>query len=545
MRGLGGGDGRRPIGGGLGGRSSSPPLPPTRHALPHPLRTALHGLASVARFVARSAPATAALYGSGSPADAVRVDAWLDYAERHVKAGPALAAALPGLDEYCALRTHLVGDTPTVADYALWGALQACGQWAALKKGAPHAARWHAHVGLTDGAAALADRYGLSFRPANEAAKVKAAAAGTSTDVGSFDVGLPGAAQGKVVTRFPPEPSGYLHIGHAKAALLNDYFARHYNGKLILRFDDTNPEKESTEFTDSILADLATLGVKHDTLTYTSDYFPQMLDLAERLIKAGSLYADDTPVDTMREERMAGIESKCRTRSVEASLAAWKEMVAGTAVGKATCLRFKMDMAATNKTLCDPVAYRCNDTPHWRTGTTYKVGGGSGWGFGVGHAATTTRPARRECLRRPPQRPASLCIAPRSRAYSSGRSGERRDAKKLGGRSIRPGTDIFVSASAERKEMGATDPFLPSSPHRSTPPTTARAPLSTRSKASRTRCARPSTATARRSTNACSRCRPPSGPASPPSPSGTTPGSPSCTPSCRNANCSGLCRRAA
>ena len=210
----------------------------------------------------------------------------------------------------------------------------------------------------------------------------------------------------------PPRPSGYLHVGHAKAALLNDYFARHYKGKLLVRFDDTNPSKESHEFQQSILDDLGTLGITWDKLSYTSDYFPQarpapgggrgrgrcgghgigahtnshppptlphllllpqMLDLAERLIQAGHLYADDTPVDRMREERMDGIESARRGRPADESLAVWKEMVAGTAVGKANCLRFRMDMANPNKALRDPVAYRCNDTPHWRTGDKYKA----------------------------------------------------------------------------------------------------------------------------------------------------------------------------
>jgi hypothetical protein len=182
------------------------------------------------------------------------------------------------------------------------------------------------------------------------------------------------------VTRFPPEPSGYLHVGHAKAALLNDFFAKHYAGRLIVRFDDTNPAKESTEFRDSIIADLKTLGVAWDgAISYTSDYFPQLLDLGEALTRAGHLYADDTPVDRMREERMAGTESARRGRSVDENLAVWAEMKAGSEVGRANCMRFRMDMASTNKAMCDPVAYRCNvDVPHWRTGTTYKVSGGEG-----------------------------------------------------------------------------------------------------------------------------------------------------------------------
>lgn len=340
-----------------------------------PNSVTLDGLASLARYVARVAPPSSALTGPpGDTVASVRVDGWIDYVASHFKPGPSLASTLDALNDYTTLRTFLVGDAPTAADYVAWGALQANGQWTALRKKYPHASRWHAHIGATPGAADLADAHGLAFRPANELAKSKAVASGLGGgSTGSFDVGLPGAKQGAVVTRFPPEPSGYLHVGHAKAALLNDYFARHYGGKLILRFDDTNPAKESTEFTDSILADLKTLGVKHDALTYTSDYFPQMLDLAERLIKAGILYADDTPVDKMREERLAGVESACRNRTVDENLAAWREMVAGSPTGRATAMRFKMDMAATNKTLCDPVAYRCNETPHWRTGTKYKV----------------------------------------------------------------------------------------------------------------------------------------------------------------------------
>ena len=91
------------------------------------------------------------------------------------------------------------------------------------------------------------------------------------------DLELPGAEYGKVVTRFPPEPSGYMHIGHAKAALMNKFFAEKYGGKLLIRFEDTNPSKEKEEFVESIMADLGRLGIKTDTVTYTSDYFDDML----------------------------------------------------------------------------------------------------------------------------------------------------------------------------------------------------------------------------------------------------------------------------
>ncbi len=160
----------------------------------------------------------------------------------------------------------------------------------------------------------------------------------------SYKIDLPNAEKGKVVTRFPPEPSGYLHIGHAKAALLNYHVAKMYEGKLVIRFDDTNPAKEKDEFADNILKDLEDLGIKGDRLTYTSDYFDKMIQICTLLIQAGKVYADDTPVETMRQERMDGIESKCRSKSIEETMKAWENMQQGTAGSEAYCLRIKLDM---------------------------------------------------------------------------------------------------------------------------------------------------------------------------------------------------------
>lgn len=131
---------------------------------------------------------------------------------------------------------------------------------------------------------------------------------------------------GNVVTRFPPEPSGYLHIGHAKAALLNQYFAEQYKGKLIVRFDDTNPSKEKVEFEDSIKEDLKLIGITADVVTHTSDYFDTIYDLAIQIIKNGKAYVDDTDQATMREQRMDGIASKNRDLSVEENLKRFEEM---------------------------------------------------------------------------------------------------------------------------------------------------------------------------------------------------------------------------
>jgi glutamyl-tRNA synthetase len=199
---------------------------------------------------------------------------------------------------------------------------------------------------------------------------------GVSKDAsgGSFDIGLVDAKEGEVVTRFPPEPSGFLHIGHAKAALLNEYFARHYKGKLILRFDDTNPAKEKDDFVQAIMADVATLGIKPDVVTYSSDHFEALMVKAESLFAEGKIYVDDTPVEEMRNQRMHGIASARREASVEDNLALWREMVEGTPRGQQCCVRFKLDMTNNNKALRDPVAWRVNvDTPHHRTGTKFKV----------------------------------------------------------------------------------------------------------------------------------------------------------------------------
>lgn len=201
---------------------------------------------------------------------------------------------------------------------------------------------------------------------------------------------------GKVVTRFPPEPSGYLHIGHAKAALLNQYFAQTYKGKMIVRFDDTNPSKEKTEFEESIKEDLALIGVDSSVVTHTSDYFDQLYELALKLIKDGNAYVDDTDQATMREQRLKGIPSKCRDLPVEENLRRFEEMKNGTEFvsfhktvlfwlldkfadmsffwqGQKCCLRAKISVDDPNGTLRDPVMYRCNLTPHHYTGDKWKI----------------------------------------------------------------------------------------------------------------------------------------------------------------------------
>ncbi|KIW85117.1 glutamate-tRNA ligase [Fonsecaea pedrosoi CBS 271.37] len=187
---------------------------------------------------------------------------------------------------------------------------------------------------------------------------------------------LPNAAAG-VVTRFPPEPSGYLHIGHSKAALLNDYFAhiQYPGGKLILRFDDTNIEKENVEYQDAIREDVALLGIEPDVISYTSDYFDQIDEYCVKIITAGKAYADDTPADVMSAQRMAREPSVHRDDSVEDNLARYEEMKKGSEEGKRWCIRAKISHANDNASLRDPVIFRCpkNQTHHHRTGDKYKA----------------------------------------------------------------------------------------------------------------------------------------------------------------------------
>lgn len=141
-----------------------------------------------------------------------------------------------------------------------------------------------------------------------------------------------------------------------------------------LRLDDTNPDKEKEEFQDAIVEDLALMGIKPDTLTYTSDYFDYLYDMCKKLITMGKAYADDTDQETMRAQRMDGIPSKRRDRTVEETLRIFEEMKNGTPEGVAHCIRAKLSYDNPNKAMRDPVIYRCNvDTPHHRTGTKWKM----------------------------------------------------------------------------------------------------------------------------------------------------------------------------
>lgn len=181
-----------------------------------------------------------------------------------------------------------------------------------------------------------------------------------------------------VVTRFPPEPNGYLHIGHAKSICLNFGVAQEFGGRCHLRFDDTNPAKEEQEFIDAIQADVRWLGFDWgEHLYHASDYFEQLYEWAEHLIKNGKAYVDDTPVEEMRAMRGTltepGRPSVYRDRSVEENLDLFRRMRAGEFPNGARVLRAKIDLASGNMNLRDPVLYRILHQPHPRTGTKWCI----------------------------------------------------------------------------------------------------------------------------------------------------------------------------
>jgi len=180
-----------------------------------------------------------------------------------------------------------------------------------------------------------------------------------------------------IQTRFPPEPNGYLHIGHAKAICLDFGLADEFGGKTNLRFDDTNPEKEETEYVDSIKADVEWLGFHWDGLYYASDYFDQLYEWALKLIKAGKAYVDDLSADEIRDYRGTltepGKNSPYRDRSVEENLDLFQRMRAGEFPDGARVLRAKIDMASPNLNMRDPVMYRILHAEHHRTGPKWCI----------------------------------------------------------------------------------------------------------------------------------------------------------------------------
>ncbi|PGH10166.1 glutamate-tRNA ligase [Helicocarpus griseus UAMH5409] len=275
-----------------------------------------------------------------------------------------LEQSLNEVDRHLTLRSFIVGYSFTLADIAVWGAIRGNKvAMSTLKRQSGNIKRWFT---LIESMNPWIDQIILNLNAPARQKRAADSAAGASYDIGLDMEGI--------VTRFPPEPSGYLHIGHAKAALLNDYFAhKQAGGTLICRFDDTNPSKEKTEFQDAILHDLELLGINPEKISYSSDYFVVMYELCVKLISSGNAYTDNTDKETMNYERRNGIASKCRDLSIKDSLANFERMKSGAHSAEGWCVRAKISVDDPNKAMRDPVIYRSNSQPHHRTGDTWKI----------------------------------------------------------------------------------------------------------------------------------------------------------------------------
>ncbi|XP_041907506.1 bifunctional glutamate/proline--tRNA ligase isoform X5 [Corvus kubaryi] len=323
---------------------------------------------SIARYLARVA-ASAGLYGSNL-LEHTEIDHWLEFSATKLSTASQFPSAVQELNHCLSLRTYLVGNSLSLADVCVWAVLKDNSTWQERleqNKAPVHAKRWYNFLEVQRAFQSVGAKWAAG------APKVKMATEKEKkADVGKF-VELPGAEMGKVIVRFPPEASGYLHIGHAKAALLNQHYQVNFKGKLIMRFDDTNPEKEKEDFEKVILEDVAMLHIKPDQFTYTSDHFETIMKYAEKLIQEGKAYVDDTPAEQMKAEREQRVESKHRNNCVNKNLQMWEEMKKGTEYGQTCCLRAKIDMSSNNGCMRDPTLYRCKNQPHPRTGSTYKV----------------------------------------------------------------------------------------------------------------------------------------------------------------------------
>lgn len=248
-----------------------------------------------------------------NPTDYTHVNHWLTFAQSF---STDVDGNLQYLQKCLAPITYLVANRLTIADLAVFAELR--NNLNVLKNvpASNHVQRWFDLISAHPAVLTVLDGGDIKSTKQPERAAPTKKDAGTSErkQEGKF-VDLPGAEMGKVVVRFPPEASGYLHIGHAKAALLNQYYQQAFQGKLIMRFDDTNPAKETVEFENVILGDLEMLEIKPDLFTHTSQYFDLMLDYCETLMKEGKAYVDDTNAAQMKIEREQKVESVHRSNS--------------------------------------------------------------------------------------------------------------------------------------------------------------------------------------------------------------------------------------
>lgn len=239
------------------------------------------------------------------------------------------------LEVYLTYRTFIIGHAITLADLAVFGSIKA------LPPNFVHLKRWK----NTILAEPFVKRYENTVNPGGKGQGEQKAAKQAR----------------QVCTRFAPEPSGFLHIGHAKAALASEDYSRSHKGKFLLRFDNTNPKNETIEFEEKIKEDVALLDIKYDLIEHTSDYSEKIMEHIETLLKTGKAFCDDTPWEQIKEFRMSLQPSPNRDNSIEKNLELWQEMLKGTEKGRTCVARAKIDYASQNGTLRDPVIARCVD----------------------------------------------------------------------------------------------------------------------------------------------------------------------------------------
>lgn len=289
---------------------------------------------------------------------------WESYAVSTLQARDTddFSSRLETLNWHLKMRTFISGRDVTIDDVAVWVSLTLSPFWLPIygtnkRIAIKNIVRWYRYLELLE-----------SFQTSQGKFEKQ-----TNSEQAVMMEELEGAEMGKVVTRFPPEPSGYLHIGHAKACLLNSYYAKRYQGKMVLRFDDTNPKKSKEEYRINILKDMAALGVTYDSMTYTSDYFALLIEYAEKMITAGLAFVDVSSQDEITRLRGLLEPSACRDDSLEVNFQRWEKMKQATDEGKTYCLRAKIDYKNVNGTMRDPVIYRCAPEKHYRTGNDFNV----------------------------------------------------------------------------------------------------------------------------------------------------------------------------
>lgn len=315
---------------------------------------------SICRYLARTA--SGVLYGKTN-LEKTEVDHWLEYCGRRYTVSE-FNDCMQMLNRTLSLVTYLVGDALTLADVCVWSMLYGNKQFLSLLSEdlvPENLSRWYTFLSKKSAFKSVPNMFPNEIVDRKEeTTKEKVEDRGKFTD-------LPGAEMGNVIVRFPPEASGYLHIGHAKAALLNAHYQSAFQGKLIMRFDDTNPEKEKEDFEKVILEDVSLLEIKPDIFTYTSDHFDLLLEKCEFLLKSAAAYVDDTESEVMKNEREQRVDSKNRNNDVAKNWHMWEEMKKGTDFGKSCCVRAKIDMTSDNGCLRDPTLYRCKSMSHPRT----------------------------------------------------------------------------------------------------------------------------------------------------------------------------------